>query len=230
MEPTDSKPIDLVPTVDPRGAEWLYFAPKIVVAPGEKKLLRFDFMGRMLDGWLMVRGADIYHEYQLPSSGTWWGFGSEAPNSTVLPVNNSGPDPVAIEIVYKRSDTSKPVASEPYMRVWVSTYVSSKSPIATEQVTPLRMRVDAPSDGILETFRSFYPGYRVLVDGLPATPQSSYDGLLDVPLTKGRHEVLVKFEGTASFIAAAWWQMIGWTIAAIAALSATRRRLIPTRN
>jgi hypothetical protein len=218
MEGTGAAPIDLVPTVDPRGAEWLYFSPKIIVAPGERKLLRFDFMGRKLDGWLIVRGDHIYHEYFLPNSGTWWGFGSEDPNSSVLPVSNGGPDPVAIEIVYKRTETSAPVPAETYMRVWASTYEPSRSPIAVEQATPLRIRVDAPSDGLLETYRSYYPGYRVQVDGKPRLAQGSYDGLLDIPLTKGRHEVFVQFKGTGAFVASSWWQLVSWTTVGLAAV------------
>lgn len=225
MEGTGAAPIDLVPTVDPRGAEWLYFSPKIIVAPGERKLLRFDFMGRKLDGWLIVRGDHIYHEYVLPNSGTWWGFGSEEPDSSVLPVSNSGPDPVAIEIVYKRTDTSAPVPPETYMRVWTSTYDASRSPIAVEQVTPLRMRVDAPSSGLLETYRSFYPGYQVLVDGEPASAQGSYDGLLDIPLTKGRHEVAIRFKGTGVFVASSWWQLIAWAAVGLAGVLEISRRI-----
>jgi hypothetical protein len=221
METRDQAPLDLMPTVDPRGAEWLYLAPKIILAPGERKLLRFDFLGHKLGGWLIVRGDHIYHEYPLPNSGTWWGFGSEAPDSTVLPVSNGGRDPVEVELVYFRSDTSQPVPSGPLMRVWVSIFEPSRAPISLEGLMPLRLRIDAPADGLLETFRSYYPGYQVQVDGQSVAPQSSYDGLLDIPVPKGRHDVVVKFTGTPTFRAAAGFQMVAWALVALAALTET---------
>lgn len=229
MEAPGQAPLDLVPTVDPRGAQWLYLAPRIILAPGERKLLRFDFLGRKLSGWLMVRGDHFYHEYILPHSGTWWGFGSEAPNSPVLPLANSGPDPLALEIVYMRNDTAAPLPAGPLLRVWASTYDPRRAPIALEGLDPLRLRVEAPLDGTLETFRSFYPGYEASVDGRAVTPGGSYDGLVDVPVPRGRHEVVVRFTGTTGFRLAAQWQMVAWAIAALAAAAegarALRRRL-----
>ena len=219
MEKPGQAPMDLVPTVDPRGAEWLYLEPKITLAPGERKVLRFDFLGRKLSGWLIVRGDHIYHEYPLPNSGTWWGFGSEAPDSTVLSVSNPRKDPVAVELVYFRSDTSQAIPKGPLIRVWSSTYDPSLAPISLEGLMPLRLRVDAPEDGLLETFRSFYPGYQVEVDGFPVLPQSSYDGLLDIPVSKGRHEVKVRFSGTRGFRAASRWQRLLWGLVALAAFA-----------
>jgi hypothetical protein len=217
MEFPGQAPLDLVPTVDPRGAQWLYLAPRIILAPGERKLLRFDFMGRKLAGWLIVRGDHFNHEYILPHSGTWWGFGSEAPNSPVIPVANSGPDPLALELVYLRDDTAAPLPAGPLLRVWASPYDPRRAPIALEGLDPLRLRVDAPVDGTLETFRSFYPGYEASVDGRAVTPSGSYDGLVDVPVGRGRHEVVVRFTGTTGFRLAAQWQMVAGAIAALAA-------------
>jgi len=85
--------------------------------------------------------------------------------------------------------------------------------------------VDAPSSGLLETYRSFYPGYQVLVDGEPASAQGSYDGLLDIPLTKGRHEVAIRFKGTGVFVASSWWQLIAWAAVGLAGVLEISRRI-----
>jgi hypothetical protein len=61
------------------------------------------------------------------------------------------------------------------------------------------------------------------------TPRGSYVGLVDAPVRRGRHEVVVRFTGTTGFRLAAQGQMVAWAIAALVAAvegaCALRRRL-----
>jgi hypothetical protein len=230
MEDPGQAPVAFTATPDPVGPDWLYLAPKIELQPGESKLLRFDFAGRQITGWLILRGETLYREYIMPSSGMPRSFGSQAPGSTVLSLVNSGPRPESIELVVKREgpDRTAPLPPGPFLRAWVSRYDQARAPISVVSLSPLRLHVRAPADGILESFRSYYPGHVVTVDGRPVFSWRSLDGLIDLPVKKGTHDVVIEFKGTAALRAAMRWEAAGWALVGLALCSelvaASRRR------
>jgi hypothetical protein len=221
MEDPGQAPVAFAATPDPLGPQWLYLAPKIELQPGEHKLLRFDFMGRQLSGWLILRGDTLYREYIMPSSGMPRSFGSQAPGSTVLSVGNSGTQPESVELVVKREgpDSTAPLPPAPFLRAWVSRYDESRAPISVASLSPLRLHVRAPADGILESFRSYYPGHVVTVDGRSVPSWRSFDGLIDLPVKKGTHDVLIQFKGTPALRAAIRWEFAGWALVGLALCS-----------
>ncbi len=214
MEQPGAELLDLAATQDPTYPQWIYLAPKIVLQPGEHKLLRFDFLGRSLYGWLILRGQDIYRDYALPSSGFERSFGCGPLNSRTVSLWNSGPRAETIELVVKREgpDATAPAPPGAFARVTVSHYDASRAPIEVKSLSPLLLRVEAPEAGMLELFRCNYPGYRVSVNGRPVLHISSREGLVALAVPAGGSEVFVRFRGTPMLRVMFWCGLVAWTL------------------
>ena len=232
MEAAGADDLALRATQDPTYRQWLYLAPRIELAPGERKLLRFDFLGRTLQGWLILRGAEFYRDYALPSSGFEHAFGAGPLNSRTLSIWNSGPSAETIELVVKREgpDATAPAPPGTFARVAVSRYDAARAPIEVKSLLPLRLRVEAPAPGVLELFRNSYPGYRVDVNGRAVPAIASREGLVAFAVPAGGSEVFVRFRGTARLRACFWYGLAAWSLvtlalgAEIAAAGGRRRR------
>jgi hypothetical protein len=214
MEKGGAETLDLQATRDPTYPQWIYLAPKIDLKPGEHKLLRFDFLGREITGWLILRGQDIYRDYTMPSSGLARSFGCGPLNSRTISLWNSGPQAETIELVVKREGPEATGAVPPgaFARVTVSHYDASRAPIEVKSLSPLLLRVEAPDAGMLELFRSNYPGYRVSINGRPVPHISSREGLIAFRVPAGGSEVLVRFRGTPLLRGAYWYGLGVWTL------------------
>jgi hypothetical protein len=219
MEKSDAERLVPRATQDATYRQWIYLAPKVELAPGEHKLLRFDFKGSAPSGWLIVRGQNIYREYILPSSGLERSFGSGPLNSHTLSLWNSGSEPETLELVLKRDGPAAmaDVRAGDIPDVVVSHYDPSRAPVEVKSLSPLVLRVRAPEAGMLELFRSYYPGYRVSLNGVPVRAISSRDGLIALPVPAGESEVAVRFRGTPTLRAMFWYGLAAWTWVALAA-------------
>ena len=220
LEAPGQRPLALVPTQLPTGPEWLSLAPRIELDPGQKVLVRFDFLGKRDAAWLIVRGQTIYREYVLPTSGTAWSFGEDALNEHTFSLGNSGTTHESVELLVYRvgPDRNAPPGPGPYYLAYVTPFEPNRAPIELLSLMPLRLRVEAPCDGYLETFRSFIPGYKATVDGRPAVVRVSGNRLVSVWLTKGTHDVRVRFAGTVSLHTDERWAFAVWPVAGLAAL------------
>jgi hypothetical protein len=221
LEKPSQGPLPLVPTQIPTGHDWLSLAPKIELDPGQHVLIRFDFLGKNQSAWLILRGQSIYREYILPSSGTSLSFGSGATNGRTLSLWNSGTTHESIELLVFRvgPDHAAPPGPGPYYLAYVTPYDPAAAPIELYSLMPVHLRVEAPADGYLETFRSYVPGYKVYVDGTPATVRVSGNRLVSVWLKKGSHDVRVRFAGTVSLHTDERWAFTAWGIALLALLA-----------
>jgi hypothetical protein len=217
MEKCGAETLDLQAAQDPIYPQWLYLSPKVELKPGEHKLLRFDFLGRMINGWIIFRGQDIYRDYTLPSSGFERAFGCGPLNTRTISLWNSGPQTETIELVVKREgpDATAAVPLGEYVRVTVSHYDASRAPIEVKSLSPLLLRVDAPEAGMLELFRNNYPGYRVSVNGRPVPHITSRERLIALAVPSGTSEVLVRFRGTPMLRGMFWYGLAIWTLAAL---------------
>ena len=217
MEKYGAETLDLHATQDSSYPQWVYLAPKIGLKSGEHKLLRFDFLGRELRGWLIVRGEDIYRDYTMPSSGLERSFGCGPLNTRTISLWNSGPRAETIELVVKREGPDATAAVGPgfFARVAVSRYDASRAPIEVKSLSPLLLRVDAPEAGMLELFRNNYPGYRVSVNGRPVPHITSREGLIALAVPSGTSEVLVRFRGTPMLRGMYWYGLAIWTLTAL---------------
>ncbi len=221
LEAPGQQPVKLSATPIDTGKDWLTLDPKIELDPGQRVLLRFDFLGKHPNGFLIVRGQTIYREYQLPSSGNEYAFGLNPGNTHTLSLWNSGTTHESIQLLIDRAGPNAfdPPGPDPYWLMYLTPYDPKRAPIELYSLTPLRLRVEAPTSGYVETFRSIVPGYKVYVDGKPAVVHRSRSGLVAVRVTPGSHDLWVRFAGTIRLHTAIRWAMTGWLLAAIAAAS-----------
>jgi hypothetical protein len=230
LETPGQRPIALVATPIPTGKSWLTMEPRIELDPGQHVLVRLDYLGNTLpDAYLIVQGQAIYREYRLPSSGLEYAFGMNTGNSHTLSLWNSGSthESLQLEVTRYGPHAYDPPGPGPYWNMYEVPYDPRRAPIELQSLVPLRLRVDAPTPGYVETFRTLIPGYKVYVDGKQAAVHASRDSLVSVRLTPGTHELLVRFAGTVRLHTAIRWATAGWLLAALAAaleLSAMCRR------
>lgn len=215
MEAQGSEHWDLAATQDPTYPQWIYLSPRIELPAGGHKLLRFDFKGREPQGWLIIRGQDIYREYPLPSSGFARSFGAGPLNTRTVSISNSGPKDEVLELVIKREGpgATDPIRPGEFPALTVSHYDGARSPVEVRSLTPLELRVSTPEKGMLEVFRSAYPGYRVNVNGRRVPFIYSHDGLVAFEVPAGDNEVTVRFRGTWQLRNAFWYALVAWCLA-----------------
>lgn len=216
VEHGGSESIELAANQDPTYPAWVYLAPRIAIPAGTRKLLRFDFKGRQPQGWLIIRGQDIYQEYTLPSAGFSQSFGAGPLNTRTLSIENTGARDELLELVIKREGPGQDDPLDPAATpaVTVSTYRADLSPIHVKTLSPLHFRLEAPEAGMLEVFRSAYPGYRVYVNGRSVPYIYSRNGLVAFAVPAGVSDVMVRFRGTWQLRDAFWYGVTAWTLAA----------------
>jgi hypothetical protein len=199
---------------DPTYPEWVYFTPGVELASGEQKVLRFEFGPTVPAGWLILRGREIYREYRLPVAGLDRSFGAGPRNTRSVLVANTGSGPETLEVVLKREGDGArgPLPATPLLAYTVSTYDPRRAPVQVQALSPLRLRVNAPEKGMLEVFRSAYPGYRVSVNGRPVPYVASRDGLVSLAVPAGESEVVVRFRGTWQLRLAYWTALGSWFV------------------
>ena len=220
LEGPGQRPIRVSATPIPTGRDWLTLDPTIELDPGQHVLLRFDFLGRHPSGYLVVRGQTIHREYQLPASGRDYAFGFNPGNTHTLSLWNSGATHESVQLLIDRSGPHAwdPPGPDPYWLMYQTPFDPKRSPIELYSLTPLRLRVDAPTAGYVETFRSLIPGYKVYLDGKPVTVHASRNALVSVRVPPGTHELWVRFAGTVRLHTAIRWAMTAWLMAAAAAV------------
>jgi hypothetical protein len=219
LEVPGQQPVKVTATPIETGKDWLTLNPRIELDPGQHVLLRFDFLGTHPTAFLIVRGQTIYREYQLPSSGNEYAFGMNPGNSHTLSLWNSGTTHESIQLLIDRGGPHAfdPPGPDPYWLMYVTPYDPKRAPIELYSLAPLRLRVDAPTAGYVETFRTLVPGYKVYVDGKPAVIHRSRSALVSVRVTPGSHDLWVRFAGTVRLHTAIRWAEAAWLIAAAAA-------------
>jgi hypothetical protein len=227
MEKFSGENLHVQLTRDPTYPQWVYVAPKVELKPGEHKLLRFDFHNRPVAGWLLIRGQDIYREYVLPSSGITRSFGCGPLNTHTVSVWNSGTKTESLELVFKREgpDATADVRPEDFPEIFVSRYEPARAPIEVKSLSPLLLRVNAPAAGMLELFRSNFPGYRVSVNGELVRHIATRQGLIALQVPAGESEVLVRFRGTWQLRAMFWYALAAWSAVAILVIYSVAREL-----
>ncbi|HEU5081522.1 MAG TPA: hypothetical protein VFT72_20075 [Opitutaceae bacterium] len=213
MEAAGAETRLLTATQNKTSSEWLDLHPSLRVEPNEQLLLRFEFDPQTdYSGYLIGTTADgDYREYILPESGMPKAFGTTAQGSRVLALRNTTERAVEYNWAHLlRPPTTLKGGGQRYANVVISHYKPELNPIQIESFVPYRARVNAPSDGYLETPRILLPGYKAWVDSKRAPIEKSNQKLLMVPVPEGRHDVEVRFVGTARIWTAAVISVIAW--------------------
>jgi hypothetical protein len=203
--------IEPVITQDPNYPSWLYLTPKLILAPGERKLVTFEWATEGAPGWLIARGKKIYREYILPEAAGNLSFGDGAEHHHTLSFWNSGAMTEEIELVLKREGTlakeSLKTGEKP-VRFRVVEYQPAVAPVEVLSLQPLQLRVRAEHACTVETFRTWQPGYRVSVDEQPVRVFRSPNGLVAFQVPAGSHLADVRFRGTPELRVAAKWSLL----------------------
>ncbi len=213
MEAPGSRGLRLMALQDPTARRWLNLTPGLALAPGEQVLLRFEFdPAREYAGVLVFRSEHGYREYQLPNDGMDWGFGTGPGRSRVISLVNSQPTTEHYRLFVAPVDGGDRLGLEGFFGTMiVSRYDPDRNPVRLASWDPLRVTVTADRPGWLETPRSFLPGYVATVDGRPAPIAPSVQHLVKVPLTPGRHVVVLWYRGTVRVWLAAVVSLMTWT-------------------
>lgn len=202
---------DAAPAVLLRDPADGFFAGRITLGPRADTILRFDFLGARPSGELQVMGASISNVYPLPSAGLAKAFGAAPGNGRTLILRNS--TGLAEEVSLRF--LGQPLANGVFARVSADPMGAAPRAITLESLVPFRAGVSAARDSFLETPRLFVPGYEAVVDGTPVVCTKSPEGLVEVAVPRGRHEVTVSYPGSPllkwsyAVTAAAWLLLLG---------------------
>ncbi|HEX2100191.1 MAG TPA: hypothetical protein VHF69_05995, partial [Candidatus Synoicihabitans sp.] len=178
---------------------------------------------------LILRGTDdFYRDYQQPLHGLNRAFGTGPESHHTISIANASAVPLDISIEFLLTDATA-VAAWPDDRslgvLHVSEWHDDVAPIRIQEWHPLRLVLEAPGEGWLETFRSWQPGYAAWVDDQPVEVTRSREGLVAVPVSAGRHEVVIDFVGTPG-LRRVWWLMGGGVIVGLGVLSVPGWKLL----
>lgn len=191
--------------------------PAITLAPGERRLLRFEFRpDKEYRGWLQMVSAHGFREYILPVSGLDLSFGTGASNTRTVSLWNTGDAPERYTMVFISSNG--PIfnaAGDAFATVVSSRFNLALSPVRLDSLGPWHAVVDSPVNGYVESNRAFLRGYRAKVDGQAVATVKSVDALVMFPVAAGHHELELSFVGTPMLwitllVSSAGWS--GWAI------------------
>ncbi len=202
----------------PEGADWHRLAPSLTIAPGERRLLNFEFLDRPYSGTLVMKGPGFYRDYYLPDGGFYAkSFGSAPERPKTLAVWNSGEAERQVVLSFLNvtpEETGKPFGD--FARIALRSYRTEELQIQTRGLIPYRADVELTEPMYLETPRVFIPGYRARVDGISKKVEMSPDHLAMVRIEPGHHTVDVFYTGTFAarmifrFSALVWLGLAGY--------------------
>ena len=212
MEEAGGTRLRLEARQDPTARRWLNVEPGFALAPGEQVLLRFEFNpAREYAGVLFLRSEHGYREYQLPDDGLDLGFGTSPGRSRVLSLLNSQTTAEHYRLSVAPADGDRLGLEGFFGTLIISRYDPDRNPVRLESWDPLRVTVTADRPGSLETPRAFLPGYAATMDGVATPVAASAEHLVTVPLTAGRHAVVLRYRGTARLWLGALVSLATWS-------------------
>ncbi len=194
-----AREVTLTTKVDARTPGRLSLEPKLTLAPGERRLLRFEFFDKPYTGRLVCQGPNgFYREYFLPAAGFFaksFGVAPERPKTIALWNTSEQIQPV--ELIFLCDEM--PADGSPFgdfAKVAMQTYTAEQLAVNTLGLIPYRARVRTAEPVYLETPRAFIPGYRAIINGRDAAVISSPNSRAMVKLPTGDDLVEVRYTGT----------------------------------
>jgi len=172
-------------------------SPELVLQPGRRHLLEFDFGGQRYAGTLQIEGPHFFRQYLLPASGQALAFGAKGFSAHWLPLwtTTDRPETIRLRFIPDASiTTNRPPVFARYR--W-HTVDPQALPLRIAALSPLHLTVALEKPGLLETFRMQFPGYRAQVDGKDSAVERSPNGLVAVALPAGTHTVGIDYRPPA---------------------------------
>lgn len=180
--------------------------PRLDLPPHSRSILHFRFPPRNYQGRFHLQGKWMDRQYTIPAppiSGPTFMLRNDQPETETLIVRYY-PDPNAPTPELAAADPAARASSSLFAEVDLIPYRSASLPMAIESFLPLRIRVEAPAAGLLETFRMAVPGYRSRVNGTDAPTGVSRDALVTVPVPAGRSVVELDYRAPGITRATNW--------------------------
>jgi hypothetical protein len=183
--------------MDPLLPGWVKLTPAITIEPGQTKDVHFEFTNSA-SGVLVLEGPQFYREYILPFSGNALSFGSGATNDRVLPLWTTLEVPQQVSFRFRPNAASDLPASGAAFATFTETVRDERNhPVRTLALLPLfRAQVDLDRPALLETPRTWIPGYTALRNGRPVEIVRSRNNLVSVPLEVGHNQVEIGFQAS----------------------------------
>ena len=168
-------------------------SPELVLQPGRRHLLEFDFGGQRYAGTLQIEGLHFFRQYVLPASGQPLAFGAKGFSAHWLPLwtTTELPETIRLRFIPDASITTN--RSPVFARYRWYTADPQTLPLRIDSLSPLHLTATLEKPGLLETFRMQFPGYRAQVDGKDSTVERSPNGLVAVALPAGTHTVGIDY-------------------------------------
>ncbi|HEY0968515.1 MAG TPA: hypothetical protein VGD88_14075 [Opitutaceae bacterium] len=188
-----------------------HFAQTITLDPGRRYRLTLEFKTPPIPGVLVLTGdSGLYREYKLPDSGSPRGFGLGEERHGVLTIWTDAATPEQVSLALHPGDPAAGAVTE-FATYRLEEIDRATLPLKLTQLSPtLKISVDAPESGWLETPRLFVPGYTALVDGRAVEPRRSKDRLTIIPVDAGRHDVELRYTGSPTLRAASTLTLACW--------------------
>jgi hypothetical protein len=179
---------------DPLPAEPIGEVRRLNLSGPREYLLVFGFAHPELTGEITIQGPGIGRAYTLPRSGESLAFGAEKESAKAIPIWLREPGAHQLTITSSVKDAT--VQALPISRETL--------PVQILGQTPYRATVQASASGSLETPHVYLEGYAATVNGHPAAVGQSRNGLVTIPVSTGKSEVVLTYPGP-SFLRIAWW-------------------------
>jgi len=168
-------------------------SPELVLQPGRRQLLEFDFVGQRYAGTLQIEGPHFFRQYVLPASGQPLAFGTKGISAHWLPLWTSSGQPETIRLRFIPDASIKTSRPPVFARYRWYPVDPQALPLRIDSLLPLRLTVTLNEPGVLETFRMQFPGYRAQVDGRDSAVERSPNGMVAVSLPAGTHTVGIDY-------------------------------------
>lgn len=189
----------------------LDLSPALILQPGRRYLLVFEFMDRPYRGTLIIQGKEFFRQYALPSSGAAQAFGSEAQSSRVIPLWTSLAHSEEVQLQFVPSDADANVMGYvPFARFELKPYDPDQSPVKVDSWIPYRAQVRSDASYYLVTPRLAVQGYYATVDGRSAPVEVSPDGCVMLGITRGVHSIEIRYQAPGPVRLAYWIGAASW--------------------
>jgi hypothetical protein len=196
----------------------------VVLLPGHRYLISFDFKTAPFKGWIEIVGPLLRRSYTLPEAGAPLGFGMLEGERRALSISTDSDKPERVAVTIGVADggvfAGRRVALADFRLQDVD---ADALPVRLDGYLPLTLEVDSPRWGCtLETPQSYLSGYSATVDGQPVPVLMSPWRNIMVGVPLGRSKVEIRYQGRRIVRVAFWTSVVCWAAFAAWFLSGSR--------